>query len=58
MNKEEIWLSSMTKAPLQTEMSKKQNDNTKSPPKKFDYTEIADRLSTVSGVTTSAHLAG
>ena len=46
--KEEIWLSPMTQAPTPTEKSKKQRDNTKTPPKNFDYTTITDRLSTVS----------
>ena len=31
--KEEIWLSPMTKSPTPTEKSKKQLDNTKTPPK-------------------------
>ena len=39
---------SMTKAHKPTEKSKKQHDNTKSPPKLFDYTMIADRLRAVS----------
>ena len=38
--KEEIWLSPMTKAPTPTEKSKKQCDNTKTPPK----TSITQRL--------------
>ena len=42
--KEEIWLSPMTKAPTPTEKSKKQRDNTKTPPK----TSITQRLRTVS----------
>ena len=46
--KEEIWLSPMTKAPTPTEKSKKQLDNTKTPPKTSIYTTIADRLRTVS----------
>ena len=33
VKKEEIWLSPMTKAPTPTEKSKKQRDNTKTPPK-------------------------
>ena len=40
--KEEIWLSPMTKAPTSTEKSKKQCDNTKTPPK----TSITQRLRT------------
>ena len=40
--KEEIWLSPMTKAPTPTEKSKKQRDNTKTPPK----TSITQRLRT------------
>ena len=39
--KEEIWLSSMTKAPTSTEKSKKQHDNKNTPPQ-TDYTTIAD----------------
>ena len=46
--KEDIWLSPMTKAPTPTEKSKKQRDNTKTQPKIFDYTTIADPLRTVS----------
>ena len=38
----------MTKAPIPTEMSKGQSDNTNNATKKFDYTAIADRLRTVS----------
>ena len=34
--KEEIWLSPMTKAPIPTEMSKGQSDNTNNSTKKFD----------------------
>ena len=48
--KEEIWLSSMTKAPTPTEMSKRQSDNTNKASKKFDYRAIADRLRTVSWI--------
>ena len=40
--KEEIWLSPMTKAQTPTDKSKKQRDNTKTPPM------IADRLRAVS----------
>ena len=36
----------LLKAPTLTEKSKKQRDNTKTPPK-FDYTTIPDRLNTV-----------
>ena len=39
--KEEIWLSSMTKAPTPTEMSKGQSDNTNNATEKFDYTAVA-----------------
>ena len=46
--KEEIWLSPMTKAPTPTEMSKGQSDNTTKRHKKFDYTAVVDRLRTVS----------
>ena len=45
---EEIWLSPMKKTSTPIEKSKKQRDNTKTPPKNFDYTTIADRLRTVS----------
>ena len=38
----------MTKAPILTEKSKKQRDNTKNATKKFNYTMIADRLRMVS----------
>ena len=38
----------MTKALTQTENSKKQSDNTKTPPKTFDYKTIVDRLRIVS----------
>ena len=38
----------MTKAPTQTEMPKGQSHNTNNATKKFDYTAIADQLSTVS----------
>ena len=38
----------MTKAPTPAEMSKGQSDNTNNATKKFDYTAVADRLSTVS----------
>ena len=34
--KEEIWSSPMTKAPIPTEMSKGQSDNTNNATKKFD----------------------
>ena len=46
--KEEIWLSPMTKAPIQTEMSKGQSDYTNNATKKFNYTAVADRLRAVS----------
>ena len=46
--KEELWLSPMTKAPTPTEKSKKHRDNIKNDIKNFDYTTIADRLRTVS----------
>ena len=45
--KEEIWLSSVTKAPTPTDKSKKQRDNIKNATKNLDYTTIADRLRTV-----------
>ena len=41
-NKEEIWLSPMTKTLIPTEKSKKQRDNTKTPSK----TTITQRLQT------------
>ena len=50
--KEEIWLSPMTKAPTPTEKSKKQRENTKTPPK----TSITQRLQTDLGVTTATQL--
>ena len=37
----------MTKSPIPPEISKGQHDNTKTSPKKFDYTAIADWLRTV-----------
>ena len=46
--KEDICLSSMTKAPTPTEMSKGKSDNTNNATKKFDYTAVADRLRAVS----------
>ena len=46
--KEEIWSSSMTKAPTLAEKLKGQSDNTNNATKKFDYTAVADRLRTVS----------
>ena len=46
--KEKILPSPMTNAPTLTEKSNKQRDNIKNATKNFDYTTIADRLSTVS----------
>ena len=46
----------MTKAPTPTEMWKGQSDNTNNATKKFDYTAVADRLRTVSWVTTATQL--
>ena len=46
--KEEIWLSTMTKAPTPAENVKKAKWQHKQRHKKFDYTEVADRLRTVS----------
>ena len=43
----------MTKAPIPTEKSKKQRDNTKNSTKNFDYTTIADRHRTVSWINNS-----
>ena len=40
VKKEEIWISPMTKGPTPTEKSKKQRDNTNTPPK----TSITQRL--------------
>ena len=40
----------MTKAPIPTEMSKGQIDNTNNATKNFDYTAIADRPKTVSWI--------
>ena len=45
--REEVWLSTTTKAPTPAEMSKGQGDNTNNTTKKFDYTAVADRLRTV-----------
>ena len=55
--KEEIWISSMTKAPIPTENPKTQSNNTKTPPK----TWITQRLWTdlgrsAVGVTTATNL--
>ena len=47
----------MTKAPVPAEMSKGQSDNTKNATKKFDYTDIADRLRTV-GRSSYSHPTG
>ena len=56
VKKEEIWLGPMTKAHSPTEKSKKQRDNTKTPPK----TSITQRLRTdlrrSVGVTKAIHL--
>ena len=41
--KEEIWLSPMTKASTQAEMSKGQSDNTNNATKKLDYTAVAEK---------------
>ena len=41
--KEDIWLSPMTKAPTPAEMSKGQSENTNNVTKKVDYTADADR---------------
>ena len=38
-------------------LAKKQNDNTKTPPKRFDYTEFADRLRAVS-LSNDSHSTG
>ena len=55
--KEELWLSPMTKAPTQTEKSKKQRDNIKNATKNFDYITIAEWLRTVSW-SNSSHQTG
>ena len=46
--KEKIWISPMRNAPTLTEKSKQQRDNIKNATKNFNYTTIADRLSSVS----------
>ena len=48
----------MTKAPTPTEKSKKQGDNTKTPPKNVDYTTIADRLRTATKLVWSNRFTG
>ena len=47
MEKEEIWLRLMTKAPTPTEKSKKKRENIKTPPK----TSITQRLRTDLGLS-------
>ena len=49
MKKDEIWLSPMTEAPIPTEKSKKQHDNTKKRHKKI-------RLQNVCGPTLDSQL--
>ena len=51
--KEEIWLSFMTKAPTATETSKKQRDNTKTPPKTSITQRLRTDLGRSVGVTTA-----
>ena len=46
----------MPKASTPLEKSKKQHDNTKVPPKNFDYTTITDRLRTVTWSNNSHHI--
>ena len=48
MEKEEIWLSPMTKAPTPIEKIQKATWKHQNATKNFDYTTIADRLRTVS----------
>ena len=50
--KEEIWLSPMTKAPTATEKSRKQRDNTKTPPKTSITQWLRTDLGRSVGVTT------
>ena len=51
-NKEEIWLSPMTKAPTPAENVKQAKWQHKKRHKKFDYTEVADDIGRSVGVTT------
>ena len=54
--KKEIWLSSMTKASTPTEKSKKQRDNTKTPPKNSITQRMRTDLGRSVGVTISTQL--
>ena len=53
---EEIWLSPMTKTPTPTEKSKKQRDNTKTPPKTTITQRLWTELGRSVGVTTATQL--
>ena len=54
--KEEIWLSPMTKAITPTEKSKKQCDNTNTPPKSSITRRLRTVLGLLIGVTTATQL--
>ena len=54
--KEEIWLSPMTKSPTPTEKSKKQRDNTKTPPKTSITQWLRTDLGWSVGETTATQL--
>ena len=56
--KEESWLSPMTKAPPPTQNSKKQSDNTKTPPKFSMAQRLLTDLGWSVGVTTATRLVG
>ena len=57
-DKEEIWLSPMTKAPTPAEMSKGQSDNTNNATKKFDNTALRTDLGRSVGVKNNHHVLG
>ena len=54
--KEEIWLSPMTKAPIPTEMSKGQSDNTNNATKSSITQRLRTDLGRSVGVTTATQL--
>ena len=54
--KEEIWLRIVTKAPIPNEKSKKQHDNTKTPPKTSITQQLRTELGRSVGVTTASQL--
>ena len=54
--KEEIWLSPITKAPTPTEKSKKQRDNTKTPPNISITQRLRTKLGRSVGVMTVVQL--